>query len=104
MSNSRRRFLQNAFGIGAVLPFINASALANTNAFRSHEILHRPQPLKILILGGTGFLGPQQIAYALERGHSITTFNRGKTVPTTQKDVFNHVEQLLGDRENNLES
>ncbi|WP_336516569.1 NAD-dependent epimerase/dehydratase family protein [Pollutibacter soli] len=104
MSRSRRRFLQNALGIGGILPFMDAAAFPGTNTFKANEIPHRPQPLKILILGGTGFLGPQQIAYALERGHAITTFNRGKTVPTTQKDVFNHVEQLLGDRENNLES
>ena len=42
-------------------------------------------PLKILLLGGTSFLGPHQIAYALKRGHSITTFTRGKTKPTVHK-------------------
>lgn len=104
MPFSRRRFLQNAVGIGAMLPLANTFASPATNPFKTGKIPNRPQPLKILILGGTGFLGPQQIAYALERGHSITTFNRGRTIPTTQKDVFNHVEQLLGDRENNLES
>lgn len=61
-------------------------------------------PLKILILGGTSFLGPHQIAYALKRGHSITTFTRGKTKPTIHKKLFSQVEQLVGDRENNLEA
>lgn len=62
------------------------------------KILH---PLKILILGGTSFLGPQQIAYALKRGHTISTFTRGRTQPTVQKDIFDEVEQLIGDRNNN---
>ena len=39
------------------------------------------KPLRILILGGTGFIGPYQVRYALSRGHKVTTFNRGKTNP-----------------------
>ena len=39
------------------------------------------KPLRILILGGTGFTGPYQVKYALSRGHKVTTFNRGKTHP-----------------------
>ena len=37
-----------------------------------------PKPLRILILGGTGFTGPHQVRYALARGHKITLFNRGR--------------------------
>ena len=51
-------------------------------------------PLKILILGGTAFLGPAQVEYALARGHSISLFNRGRTNP----DLFPGVEKLVGDR------
>jgi 2'-hydroxyisoflavone reductase len=36
------------------------------------------KPLKILILGGTGFIGPYQVRYALSRGHQVTVFNRGR--------------------------
>lgn len=61
-------------------------------------------PLKILILGGTNFLGPHQIEYALNRGHSITIFSRGKTKPKIKKDLFKQVEHLIGDREDNLEA
>lgn len=51
-------------------------------------------PLKILILGGTGFTGPEQVEYALARGHSVTVFNRNRTRP----DLFRgKVEQLVGD-------
>ena len=60
------------------------------------------KPLKILILGGTSFLGPHQIAYALSRGHQITTFTRGKSKPTVHLDIFSQVKQLIGDRESDL--
>lgn len=53
------------------------------------------KPLNILILGGTGFTGPFQVAYALQRGHKITVFNRGKR---PSLDWSKDVEQLQGDR------
>jgi 2'-hydroxyisoflavone reductase len=51
-------------------------------------------PLHILILGGTGFLGPHFVRDALARGHKVTLFNRGKTNP----ELFADLEQLRGDR------
>ncbi len=54
-----------------------------------------PKPLKILILGGTGFTGPFQVKYAVARGHKVTVFNRGKTHPGL---LPAGVEQLVGDR------
>jgi 2'-hydroxyisoflavone reductase len=62
-----------------------------------------PKPLRILILGGTGFTGPFQIRYALERGHQVTVFNRGRTQPTVDAPL-DEVEQLIGDRNDNLEA
>lgn len=53
-----------------------------------------PKPLHILMLGGTGFLGPELVARALERGHRITLFNRGKT----RAHLFPDLEKLRGDR------
>jgi 2'-hydroxyisoflavone reductase len=53
-----------------------------------------PAPLSILILGGTGFTGPEQVEYATARGHQVTLINRNKTRP----DFFKgRVEQLIGD-------
>jgi 2'-hydroxyisoflavone reductase len=52
------------------------------------------RPLRILILGGTGFIGPPQVRYALARGHTVTLFNRGETDP----ELFPMVERLRGDR------
>jgi len=63
-----------------------------------------PRALRILVLGGTSFLGPYQIRYALERGHTVSMFNRGVTEPTILKDIFGNVEQLIGDRADNLEA
>src|SRR5438876_12200740 len=59
------------------------------------------KPLRILILGGTGFTGPYQVRYALGRGHRVTTFNRGKTHPG---ELPNEVEQLVGDRNGQLDA
>ena len=54
--------------------------------------------LDILILGGTGFIGPHMVRRALERGHTVTLFNRGKT----NQDLFPDVETLIGDRDSQL--
>ena len=61
-----------------------------------------PRELSILILGGTSFLGPHQIHLALERGHSVSIFNRGRTEPRLYRTDFEHVEHLVGDREDDL--
>ena len=53
-----------------------------------------PRSLRILILGGTGFIGPHQVRYALARGHKLTLFNRGRN----PKDWPDKVEELTGDR------
>src|SRR5438094_5556135 len=59
------------------------------------------KPLRILILGGTGFTGPFQVKYALSCGHKVTVFNRGKTHPG---ELPKEVEQLTGDRNGQLEA
>lgn len=55
--------------------------------------------MKILIIGGTRFLGRHLVDSALARGHQVTLFNRGKTNP----GLFPQVETILGDREHDLE-
>jgi 2'-hydroxyisoflavone reductase len=50
---------------------------------------------RILILGGTGFLGPAIVEAATARGHQLTLFNRGRTRP----GLFPNIETLLGDRD-----
>lgn len=52
------------------------------------------KPLKILIMGGTAFIGPAFANMALARGHELTFFNRGRTNP----HLFPDVEKIQGDR------
>lgn len=54
--------------------------------------------MKLLILGGTKFLGRYLVDAALAAGHQVTLFNRGKTNP----ELFPHVEQRHGDRDGDL--
>ncbi|MGM0776132.1 MAG: SDR family oxidoreductase [Bacillota bacterium] len=53
--------------------------------------------MKILILGGTRFLGKALAEEGLKRGHDITLFNRGNN-----KEAFSEVEQLVGDRDGDV--
>jgi 2'-hydroxyisoflavone reductase len=56
--------------------------------------------MRILILGGTGFLGPHLVDQALAKGWDVTTFNRGKTDPgRLAGDRYAKVRQLRGDRD-----
>src|SRR5437016_1984190 len=87
----RRRFIKIS-AAGAVA--LNARS---TTLFAEKSV----KPLRILILGGTGFTGPYQVRYALSRGHKVTTFNRGKTHPG---EWPNEVEQLVGDRNGKLDA
>jgi 2'-hydroxyisoflavone reductase len=90
MKTSRRNFVCAASAIGA-LAALPGSAFAQVATRR---------PLDILILGGTGFIGPHEINYARSRGHKITLFNRGKTAP----GLFPDIEALIGDRDDQLDS
>lgn len=98
MKNSRRKFLGSSLALG-LMPFLKNNPLNGLIDYPQSE-----EKLKILILGGTSFLGPHQIAYALERGHEVSIFTRGKTVPKIHTELFNKVEKLVGDREDNLEA
>jgi len=55
--------------------------------------------MKILIIGGTRFVGRHLVDAALARGHQVTLFNRGQTNP----GAFPEIETILGDRETDLE-
>lgn len=91
MNPSRRDVLKlgTLAAAGSLLP---AAALAGAVAA---PIEKAAKPLRILILGGTGFTGPFQVNYALARGHKVTLFNRGKR---PSPEWPGEVEQLHGDR------
>ena len=54
--------------------------------------------MRLLVLGGTKFLGRATVEAALERGHEVTLFNRGETNP----ELFPEAEKLRGDRDGDL--
>jgi 2'-hydroxyisoflavone reductase len=97
MSTSRRNFLKLSALAGGGVGFglvPGASSLLGA-------VAGAPKPLRILILGGTGFTGPFQVKYALSRGHKVTVFNRGKTHPG---ELPKEAEQLIGDRNGQLDA
>src|SRR5580765_2604167 len=90
MITDRRAFLKSSVAAASALG-LGAPRLA---AAESRTIEPAPKPLSMLILGGTGFTGPEQVAYALARGHTLTLLNRNRTRP----DLFKgKVELLVGD-------
>jgi 2'-hydroxyisoflavone reductase len=98
MSANRRDFLKLAAAGGGALAL---GGIPRPLVGRTSERSPVPQaakPLKILILGGTGFTGPFQVHYAVARGHTVTVFNRGRR----QADLPESVEHLVGDRNNDL--
>ncbi|HKJ17852.1 MAG TPA: NAD-dependent epimerase/dehydratase family protein [Xanthomonadales bacterium] len=85
----RRDFLSGVIATSALLGGPKALLAGQSGAAGSG--------LKILVLGGTGFIGPPTVQYALERGHSVTIFTRGRS-----KSEFPGVEHLVGDRNDDL--
>ena len=77
-----------------------SAALASTLSLNRGLHAQTSKPLRILILGGTGFIGPHMVHRAQARGHSVTLFNRGRT----NSDLFPDVEKLVGDRDGQLEA
>lgn len=77
---------------------MSAAALAGSAHAAAKDKSRRP--LRILVLGGTKFLGVHIVELALQHGHSVTLFNRGKT----NADLFPQLVHLKGDRDAQLES
>ena len=77
---------------------MSAAALAASGHAAAKDKSRRP--LRILVLGGTKFLGVHIVELALQHGHSVTLFNRGKT----NADLFPQLVHLKGDRDAQLES
>jgi 2'-hydroxyisoflavone reductase len=92
-----------------VLGSLAAGAAAACSSNKEHGAMTQATPSpaaappakkSILVLGGTGFLGPHVVTAALARGHTVTLFNRGKTHP----GLFPGIEKLVGDRDGHLEA
>ncbi len=97
MSSRRDFLLTTAAAGGAIALGANRRVGAQPVAAADHGPIIGQQPrrkIKLLILGGTGFIGPWQVKYAVDRGHEVTIFNRGRSAP----GMFKGVEELTGDR------
>jgi 2'-hydroxyisoflavone reductase len=86
MTTNRRQFLSAT---------IAGASLGAMPSFLSAQVLPADRKLKILFLGGTGFLGPHTVQYAMDRGHEVTLFNRGRT----NNDLFPELEKIVGNRD-----
>src|SRR3954466_1368066 len=91
---NRREFLKTTAGgalAAAVMPLSRAAALVAP-----------PSPAKaldILVLGGTGFIGPHLVKHAISRGHKVTIFTRGRRDDSMLPP---EAERLAGDRNGQL--
>jgi 2'-hydroxyisoflavone reductase len=93
MTRSRRDFIKaSVFGAAAAAAGLPATSSAG-------ERKERKKSLDILVLGGTGFIGPHMVREALRRGHSVTLFNRGRS----NNELFPDLETIKGDRDNGLD-
>ena len=92
---TRRDFLKISAGAVGALGF-GAVGLGAPQL----EVPQASRPLDLLFLGGTGFIGPHQVRYALARGHQVTIFNRGR-----KSGLFGGaVEELVGDRDSQIDN
>jgi len=83
---NRRRFLKTTAAAGALTLLSPLPGLAASRG---------PRRLDVLILGGTGQTGPHLVRSLLDRGHTVTLFNRGNR----SDELFPTVECLIGDRD-----
>jgi 2'-hydroxyisoflavone reductase len=106
MPLDRRDFLRSACVLGSGLALGKGSVLGATPGSAATGSLpgkdpgfngSQGAPKRLLILGGTGFIGPSMVRYAVERGHEVTIFTRGRT----EADIPD-VEHLIGDRTGDL--
>jgi 2'-hydroxyisoflavone reductase len=114
LHSTRRDFLRKTltaagvFGLAGMVPPAALRAFASEGdaheqltelMLRDVKISKARKPMKILVLGGTAFLGPACVEIARARGHELTLFNRGHTNPHLYPDL----EQIHGDRKDGHE-
>ena len=94
MTTSRRDFVQLSILAGGAAGL----GLADRAQADTPDVETASRKLEILVLGGTGLIGPPMVEYALARGHQVTLFNRGKTNIHLVPDL----EKLKGDRNDDI--
>lgn len=99
--STRRQFLASAAGLAAALGC--TPRVTTTTTTTPPPATPRPRDLLIrdlLILGGTGFIGPHLVRHAVARGHRVTIFTRGRREAELPPGVI----RLIGDRDGKLEA
>jgi len=96
---SRREFIRTGTLVGGSLATgLLPGVLSATNALGAFSGARAP--MRILVLGGTGFIGPHLVRHAVARGHSVTTFTRGRR----EAELPDGVTRLIGDRNGQLDA
>jgi 2'-hydroxyisoflavone reductase len=80
--------------------FVHTSAAAAVAVATTGLRGRAAAPKTLLVLGGTGFIGPHLVRRAVERGHQVTIFTRGRRDPALPEGI----ERLVGDRDGKLDS
>ena len=94
---TRREFLKTSAVAGGAL-FAGVDTLLAQPATRDER--GTPPTLNLLILGGTGFIGPHLVRHAVARGHTVTIFTRGRH----DAELPDSITRLTGDRNGDLKS
>ena len=92
---SRRDFLKTSAAVGGSV-LVGATAPGFLSAAAPEPVR---APMRLLLLGGTGFIGPHLVKHAVARGHKVTIFTRGKRDDSMLPP---EVERLVGDRNGQL--
>jgi 2'-hydroxyisoflavone reductase len=92
---TRREFLKTTSS-AALLAGVSPALLRATSLLGPAAVA----PLDILVLGGTGFIGPHLVRHAVARGHRVTIFTRGRH----DADLPDPVARLIGDRNGQLDA
>jgi 2'-hydroxyisoflavone reductase len=92
MGTTRRNFIKTSMLASGAIATSGVSAFGST--------ARAGAPMRILILGGTGFIGPHLARQAIARGHAVTTFTRGRR----DGDLPDGVTRLIGDRNGQLDA
>jgi 2'-hydroxyisoflavone reductase len=94
---TRRRFLELTSALG----LLAATGCARRSTPTTTPDPQPPvKPQRLLVLGGTGFIGPHLVRHAVARGHHVTIFTRGKR----EAELPAGVVRLIGDRNGKLEA
>jgi 2'-hydroxyisoflavone reductase len=92
----RREFLKAGVLLGGSL----LSGFAGAGIAAAKAKNRARAPLDLLILGGTGFIGPHLVRLAVSRGHKVTIFSRGKHDAALPEGIT----RLIGDRNGQLQA